>query len=403
MKFFRWRAALAMPAAALLLFALSCRGKQSGAAQDGSAQQSSAQSANQSAQQSADQASDQPLAVHGLTIVTSTLISSVRGAGFIRGEEEVPVVSKAQGAIVSAPFKAGDKVAAGQVLVSVENSALKSAAEQARASLAAAKTAFDVSKKLLATGAVSRSAMQADRANYYGALAQYNARQQQYQDTIIRAPIAGFVAEKNPAIAAGSVLGAGMVVGRISARGALKVVLPVADSYVSYIAAGDPARVVAPSLGGAQYDAVVEGISSGVDVASGTVEVTLGLVLSAEELTDILKSQFRTGLVVSVEIPVTRGVAYPILPKLVIATENGRSYVYVARLPRNPGDASSAPVRAVKTYITTGADFVGNVEVREGLSVPEDGSLAVVIVSGLSQLSDGKMVTVRVAGTSDAF
>ncbi len=347
--------------------------------------------------------------VHGLQLVAAPIVASIQGTGVVQGNEETVVISKTSGTITRVLFDLGDRVRAGAVLVSVENEALRQALQQSEIELENAKKALRVNQSLLSSGAVSQVEVQSSRAQYYGALAQYKVRLEQYNDSIIKAPIDGYVVDKNKGISSGSVIGSGAVVGRISKRDAIKIEVAIADVYVPLIARGDTAVVRIPAIGSKAYTARISRISSAADTVTGTVTVTVVLDTAAQSH---MQSQFRTGLVASVELFATQNGVYPIIPKTSIHEEVlgeiSRKFVYLvqdASFSKNSEAGqleAGTPVTVVKRLVQTGKEFVGNVEVHSGISESEV-SNTVVLISGAEQLFEGARVLVKIIGATNTF
>ena len=343
--------------------------------------------------------------VQGLQIVSGALVPSIYGTGIVQGNNEVVVVSKSQGTILKVLFDIGDRVSAGQTLVKITSPAVKAVLDKSRVELANAKKVFDVNQKLETTGSISKVEVDTSQAQYYGALAQYNARLEQYKNLIITAPVTGYIAEKNRAISAGGVIDAGMVVGRISERNFVKIEMSIADTYVSFISKGDVAHVRIPSLtkSNIYYTGTIERIAAAADIATGAITVIVSLPTQSNEQ---LQQQLRTGVIASVEIPVKNTTEYPLLPKEVIhkeITSTGEQYfIYIVNPSSSVLDASITSVVS-KQYVKIGREFIGRVEVIDGLEKDNDKPLPVVIISGEESFFEGDTLLVTIVGNTKIF
>ncbi len=350
--------------------------------------------------------------VHGLRVVVAPVIQSIDVTGTVEGDEETLVISKTNGTITNVSFEAGDRVRAGAVLVSVENNALHRALQQAEIELANAKKAYRVNKSLVSEGLVSEIDVQSSLAQYYGALANHKMKREQYEDSRIKSPIDGYIVSKNNAISSGSVISSGTVVGRISKRDSIKIRVSVADVYVPLLSPGDKAYVRIPAIGdeNTQYPARISSISSAADTMTGTVSVTVLLDATFHSTEDDEQSQFRTGLIASVELLTTQSAVYPIIPQAAIhdevLDEDNKRYVYIVQDLVGTKSHSEfdemTGFKVSKRFIQTGKAFVGNIEVHAGISKDEAPN-TIVLISGTEQLFDEKEVLVKIIGKTNTF
>lgn len=349
---------------------------------------------------------------HGLRVVAAPIIASIDGTGIVQGDEETVVISKTSGTIIRVLFDIGDKVRIGDTLVSVENDVSWRALQQAEIELTNAKKVLHVNQSLLSAGAISEIDVQSSQAEYYGALAQHKMMLEQYNDSTIKSPIDGYIVDKNKGISSGSVIGNGVVVGRISKRDLIKIQVAIADVYVSLIAQGGKVQVRIPAIGDKKYSARISRISSAADTVTGTVPVTVLLDAMSYSTQDDAQSQFRTGLIASVELFTTNSPVYPIIPRVAIhdevLNERKKQFVYIvqdAGSAANVTDTESEEnvvFKVSKRVIQTGKEFVGNVEVLSGISEDEVKN-TIVLISSTEQLFDGAEVLVKIIGATTTF
>jgi RND family efflux transporter MFP subunit len=120
------------------------------------------------------------------------------------GEVTVPAVVRArQRAVLSArlsaqvlalPFREGDRVAAGAVLVQLDDAALRAASSAAQASLAAAETDLTRTEALLGKGAATPQEREEADSRAAAARAALAVTRERLSYAVVRAPFAGVVA-----------------------------------------------------------------------------------------------------------------------------------------------------------------------------------------------------------------
>jgi len=149
-----------------------------------------------------------PVAVEVSAAVQDDLIEYVSAVGTVTAMRDVMVSSETGGRITAVPVRVGDVVRRGQTLVQVDDELRAIAVDQAKAQLQAAETNlkkakrdFERSETLSRSGDVADVELEGDRLAYHSSGAQYAAAsaalklaQRQYDDTKIKAPIAGIVA-----------------------------------------------------------------------------------------------------------------------------------------------------------------------------------------------------------------
>ncbi len=335
---------------------------------------------------------EEPLTyVQGLQVVRAPLLSVVEGTGIVLGKDEVTIISKTQGTIEKVYFNLGDYVKAGDVLVSVERTIQKYQFSKAAQDLKNAKIFLNGSQELFKNGAISQQELVDARSKYYAAQTQYTATKSQYEDTIIRASVNGYISDKSRVISVGSVISQGAVVGRISNREWARVEMSIADSLIGWISKENKAEVRIQALG-TFYVAHVQSISAAIDVKTGGVRVEL--IFYPKD-----KEAIRSGLVANVKIFTEkegehRNVLYPIIPKSIIFQEKEQKYIFLA-------EKGTVGYLARKVPVVTGREFLGRAEIISGIQ--NSNANPVVIISALNKLIDKQKIYVSIVGITDTF
>jgi len=137
-------------------------------------------------------------------IVTGTTVAVERGdiastasaTGTISAVNSVDVSSRITGLIKQVNVKENDQVKAGQVLIVLDDTSLRSQLNQVKSQLANAEVTYVRSQRLASIGGESIQQLDTDRMNYEVAQAAYDNSSSQLEYTVIAAPIDGQVIGK---------------------------------------------------------------------------------------------------------------------------------------------------------------------------------------------------------------
>lgn len=312
-----------------------------------------------------------PLAVEGVEATVTTLVDNVVASGLIRGEREVNLVSETQGVILDVGYELGDRVAQGQVLVSLDDSIQLLALEEARQAVESARLDVAATERLVNSGNASQSALSRARSTLAGARARLAQAEKALADRTLVAPFDGFVASKDLSIEEGNFLNVGVPVARIIAMDRLEVRLSVGEREVRYVRAGTTAYVSYPGTDG-EIEAQVAAIAAGSDPQTGSFPVIV-------RWDNPDSSMARAGMSVTVRIPPVGAEQQVVVPANAVLTRGSETSIFVAR-----PDGT-----AERRIITAGERRGDRQAVRSGVDAGE-----MVIISGLRSLSNGDAVSV---------
>ncbi|MCQ2363052.1 MAG: efflux RND transporter periplasmic adaptor subunit [Acidaminococcaceae bacterium] len=130
------------------------------------------------------------------TVVRGTLIKSISATGSLSAVDNVDISSKITGRIVDVLVQENQHVSAGDVLVRLDDTALRATMNQMGAKLVQARNDFDRYKNLLGRGAISASDYDQYEANYLVAQSNYTKAASDVADTVITSPIDGYIIGK---------------------------------------------------------------------------------------------------------------------------------------------------------------------------------------------------------------
>ena len=300
-----------------------------------------------------------------------SVVRAINATGTLAARREIPVGVVGEGGRVLAVYvDAGDWVAQGQVLVSVDRSvqtqqaaALEAQTGVARADLQLSQNELDRAMQLVERGFVSKADVDRKTATRDAARARVNVANAQLAETRarnarldVRAPVSGYVLERN--VETGQTVSAGSgILFRIAKDGQLELQAKLSEDDLAQIAVGITASVTPVGV-----DRVFEGniwqISPMIDAQSRQGMARIALPFD---------KALRPGGFASVEIKSGEMTA-PVLPESAVQTGRNGSFVYIV------GKNNKVQQRPVKLGPVTASGLI----IEEGL----DGSERVVLYAG---------------------
>jgi len=300
-----------------------------------------------------------------------SVMRAINATGTLAARREIPVgVVGEGGRVLQVYVDAGDWVTQGQVLVSVDRSvqtqqaaALEAQTGVARADLQLAQNELDRAMQLVDRGFISKADMDRKTATRDAARARVNVANAQLAETRarnarldVRAPVSGYVLERN--VETGQTVSAGSgILFRIAKDGQLELQANLSEDDLAQIAVGIPASVTPVGV-----DRVFNGniwqISPMIDVQSRQGMARIALPFDAA---------LRPGGFASVEIK-SGAMTAPVLPESAVQTGREGSFVYIV------GKNNKVQQRLVKLGPVTANGLI----IEEGL----DGTERVVLYAG---------------------
>ena len=286
-------------------------------------------------------------------------------SGEVTAKQTANISTRMMGYVTKIYVKPGDKVASGQLLVSISSDDILAKKAQIQAMIteaeAAAKNAQrdyerfktlrnqnSVSDKELENVALQNTSM---NAKVQMARQQMNEVNAMLSYTNIRAPFSGVVTQKM--VDEGSIANPGMPILTIEQNGELQVIASIPENYIQYVKVGDVAKMELKSLG-ITIDGKVSELSPSAFRTGGQYSMKLAI-----ETKD--KENIRPGMYVNILIPNKTGeniTSKIMLDKNSIVYRDQLTGVYVI------DDQSQANLR----WIRLGKTIGNQVEVLSGLN-----------------------------------
>lgn len=236
-----------------------------------------------------EQAAVQPPMVKYQRVSESAVNSSSSYAGTVRGRYETNLAFQVGGQILSRQVQLGDRVTAGQVLMTIDPKDVAQKASQgeagvqsAEAQLRLAEANYGRYQQLYDANAVSamvldqyRTSYNAALANYQNAVAQSTQAQNALSYTQLTATGDGVISAVNAE--AGQVVGAGTPVMTLVQTGELEIEISIPESKVAKVTAGKNCTISFWALNNTTVEGTVREVAPMADLVARTYKVRVSV------------------------------------------------------------------------------------------------------------------------------
>lgn len=308
-------------------------------------------------------------------------------SGSVRPVVQAMVKSKVAGEVSKVYVREGERVEAGQVLVSIDTADLKARHDAQQAMVAEAKAKLDLAGKneannrtLLAKNFISQNAfdgvansMQIAQANYQSTLAQAAITQRALADAQIRAPFAGIVAKR--AVNIGEKISADSPVMHIVDLSRMELEAPVPVGDIPSIQVGQEIAFKVDGFQDRAFKGKVERINPTAEAGSRSISIFVTLRNDDGAL--------KGGMFANGTLAAVSRTAVTSLPINALIEEGGQTYVFALK----DGAVERKP-------ITVGikSQERGLVEIRDGIAIGAE-----VITVKADGLKHGSKAVVKLA------
>jgi membrane fusion protein (multidrug efflux system) len=300
-------------------------------------------------------------------VVPGELTERLATTGTVRANEEVELVSETSGTISSIHFDEGSRVAAGQLLLKIDDSELVAERKRAQHRVELAKRAEARQRQLLDDGVISSE-------NYDVALGELNVLEAELQlieaqlvKTAIRAPFGGVIGLRS--VSPGAYLSSQTRIATLSDVDPVKLDFTVPEKHAGVLRSGD--RVGFAVQGSERrFEGTIYAIEPGVDPVSRSLRVRARCANPDRVLVP--------GSFASVDLVLHSVDDALTVPSIAVIPELGGKKVFVYE------DGAAQP-----RQVETGIRAEDKVEITSGLAAGDR-----VIVTGIMQLQPGLEVEV---------
>jgi membrane fusion protein, multidrug efflux system len=309
-----------------------------------------------------------PVPVSVMASAVGPISAYISSTANLVAENEVEVLSEAEGRVASLLVEEGVSVRKGQPLVQLVRGDAEMVEAKARVRASNSRVAHERASEMFAKGLVSqgdyeKTAMEREVADQELAEAQWRLSK-----TTIRAPFDGVITRR--AVSPGKHVRPGEALFTVTDFDPLIARIYLAEKDVMGLREGQTVRLTMRAGEGTAFPGRIRQISPVVDTATGTVKVTV-------EAGDYPPS-VRPGAFVSVDIVQQTRPSALVVPKEAVLRELQESHLFVA-----------LEGMAKKRTVTLGLEEGDRVEILTGLQAGES-----VIVAGQGGLKEGSPVRV---------
>lgn len=307
-----------------------------------------------------------PIPVETVQVVAGPVSSYLAATANLVSETEVKVLAEWEGRLARVLVEEGQAVAKGQVIAELAAGDGQINLEKSRVRLQNAEALYERTARLHREGLVSPQDL--DRASMEQAISGQEVKEAEWRlaKTFIRAPFGGFVTART--IQPGQDIRIGQELFTVASFEPLVARIYLPERDVLALRVGQSARIVSKADEKIEFAGVIDQIAPIVDIATGTVKVSVKAGPRPEAV--------RPGAFVEVRIVQETRTAALLVPREAIVRELQKTYVFVAK----DGVAE-------KRVIVLGLEEGGNVEASSGLTVGER-----VITAGQGSLKEGASI-----------
>lgn len=295
------------------------------------------------------------------------IVDEIEALGTARANESIDVQPRISSLVESFSFLEGQLVAAGDVLVQLEDNEIVAGLALAKANLSESRSIYDRSKSLADTQAISASNLDELLAQVRVDEASVEAAKARLDNSVIRAPFSGRVGLRR--ISPGSLVNSSTVITTLDDVSKIKLDFSVPETFLTVLSEGMDISAQSLVYPDRIFQGAVVSIDTRLDPISRAVQVRA--ILPNDD--NLLKP----GMFLSIDLKRDRGQVI-VAPEQAIVPEGGNQYVFVV----TDGIAE-------KRRVILGRRIPGFVAIESGLQAGE-----AVITEGTHKVRDGSAVEV---------
>ena len=305
-----------------------------------------------------------------LEVQPENFVHAFEALGKVEADRSVNLLPEMGGQIKRVLVSEGDRVAAGQTLVEIDNSVMRSTLDEVKKSLNLAVTLFEKQERLWKQGIGSEVQYLQAKTNKESLEQRIQTLQTQMAMTRVKAPFAGTVDEMNAK--EGEFAAPGMALGRLISAGKASVTVDIPESYSNVVGKGQKVDLLFPSIN-KTLEARVTQVSDYINPDNRTFKVYVNLPATGE---------FKPNMLAKVRVrDYEANQALSVPSALVQQDMNGGQYVFVYKAVKGGiGLVEKRPV-------TIGKNNGSQVEIASGLKMGE-----ILVDKGARTVRDGQSV-----------
>jgi len=326
-------------------------------------------------------------------VAYGSILAKVSATGTLRATAQVNLQAQVMGVVKRVRVREGDLVRRGDTLLELDRQTYEAQLTLARAQFDQTRLKHSRNESLFTHGLIAAEQYEASKAAYEVAEAQYLQAQDQFDKTVICAPISGLVTQVNIKEGETAIIGtmnyAGTVLLVICDLSRMEALVEVDETDVVALAPGQTASITVDALPDTAFAGRVSRVGYMPVQKTLTAEQT-ATNFEVEIAIDSTVSSLRPGMTVHAEIITARLDSVLVVPIQAVGrrTIKGRETETVFVVKQG---------RAVLTPVRTGKSSDTEVQILEGLSLNDE------VITGpyklLTKLEDGTRVNPQTVKT----
>jgi RND family efflux transporter MFP subunit len=307
-----------------------------------------------------------------LEVRPETFIHSFEALGKVEADRSVNLLPEMGGQIKRVLVSEGERVVAGQTLIELDNSVMRSSLDEVKKSLSLATTLFEKQERLWKQGIGSEVQYLQAKTNKESLEQRIQTVQNQLAMSRVKAPFAGTVDEMNAK--EGEFAAPGMALGRLISTGKASVTADIPESYSNVVGKGQKVDLFFPSIN-KTLEARVTQVSDYINPDNRSYKVYVNLPATGE---------YKPNMLAKVKVrDYEADQALSVPAALVQQDMSGNNFVFVWKLVKD--GIGSVEKRAVEVGKNNGEQ----VEIKSGLVLGET-----LVDKGARTVRDGQSVKV---------
>jgi len=307
-----------------------------------------------------------------LEVRPETFIHSFEALGKVEADRSVNLLPEMGGQIKRVLVSEGERVAAGQTLIELDNSVMRSSLDEVKKSLSLATTLFEKQERLWKQGIGSEVQYLQAKTNKESLEQRIQTVQNQLAMSRVKAPFAGTVDEMNAK--EGEFAAPGMALGRLISTGKASVTADIPESYSNVVGKGQKVDLFFPSIN-KSLEARVTQVSDYINPDNRSYKVYVNLPASTE---------YKPNMLAKVKVrDYEADQALSVPAALVQQDMEGNNYVFVWKLVKDGIGLVE------KRTVEVGKNNGEQVEIKSGLTLGET-----LVDKGARTVRDGQSVKV---------
>jgi membrane fusion protein (multidrug efflux system) len=315
--------------------------------------------------------------VTATTIKLEDWTPHLRAIGFIEPIQGVTIANEVAGKVVKINFESGQKLKAGDLLISLDSEVEKANLKAAQGRISAVESNYQRMRSLFAKGSVSQGQVDDAEAELLALQGQIESYQATISRRQIRAPFDGITGLRN--VYMGEYLKGGAEIVRLEDVSRMRLRFTIAQNDLNKIHVGQAMNIFVDAEPNTKFHGKITAIEPAVNYQSGVIQVQADIPNAELKL--------RSGMFAKANI------ILPTLKKQIIVPETAINYTLygetVYLLTEHENAEGKTFLQADQHIVTLGKSKDGSVHVLEGLNAGD-----VIVTSGQVRLSNGAHVKI---------